>query len=95
MERGLVSVKNEATVPNIYEAVGMLSLTEKFCMEVDHRHTYQFIKKQFYLDAYLSAELQEIWSCADGSYTEVDHWSVWSLICTSCLTVSAQTYEVE
>jgi len=60
MERGLVSVKNEATVPNIYEAVGMLSLTEKFCMEVDHRHTYQFIKKQFYLDAYLSAELQEI-----------------------------------
>ena len=47
-------------MPNIYEAVGMLSLTEKFCMEVDHRHTYQFIKKQFYLDAYLSAELQEI-----------------------------------
>jgi len=46
MESGFVNVKNVATVPNIYQAVGML-LTEKFCMEVDHRHTYQFIKKQF------------------------------------------------
>lgn len=60
MERGLVSVKNMAAVPNIYQAVGMLSLTEKFCMELDHRHTYQFIKKQFYLEVYLSAELQRI-----------------------------------
>jgi hypothetical protein len=47
MESGLVNVKNVATVPNVYQTVGMLSLTEKFCVEVDHRHTYQFIKKQF------------------------------------------------
>ena len=60
MERGLVSFKNMAAVPNIYQAVGMLSLTEKFCMELDHRHTYQFIKEQFYLEVYLSAELQRI-----------------------------------
>jgi len=60
MERDLVNVQNVAAVPNIYQAFGMLSLTEKFCMEVDHRHTYQFIKKQFYHEVYLSAELQEI-----------------------------------
>jgi len=60
MERGLVNVENVAAVQNIYQALGMLSLTEKFCMEVDHRHTCQFIKKQFYLEVYLSAELQEI-----------------------------------
>ena len=60
MECGLDNVGNVAAVPNIYQAFGMLSLTEKFCMEVDHRHTYQFIKKQFYHEVYLSAELQEI-----------------------------------
>jgi hypothetical protein len=60
MERGLVHVKNLAAVPNIYQAFDMLALTDKFCMEVDHSHTYQFIKQQLYLEVYLSAELRKI-----------------------------------
>jgi hypothetical protein len=60
MERGLVNVKNLAAVPNIYQTFDMLALTDKFCMEVDHSHTHQFIKQQLYFEVYLSAELQKI-----------------------------------
>ena len=49
MECGLVNVQNVAAVPNVYQALSLLSLTEKFCLEVDHRHTYQFIKNSFTL----------------------------------------------